>query len=248
MIKPFMLVAVMLMAVLVRIAPAGPPLLPSDLPGVAGGAGTVGVTDFAGGLKNLDSLQSVAAVIGQILGNELTPDVTVSAQYAITDVADLHTNSAGGPMLGGPPLPFPSDTDANDDDFISVAKGTLWIPESGTYTIQVRCDEGMGFRLIGTPFRSVHGRGMLDSDGSMIVESRTDDADTRGVIDLSAGPHDFEFLMWEQTGGAYWEITSAVGTHPNVSTARWLALGDTRELDTLGGASRVASLVGHVRP
>ena len=193
---------------------------------------------------SLDDLESVAAAIERIRVGELIPDVVVSRQYAIADVADPRASSAGGPVLAGVPLPFPSDTDANDDDFISIAKGTLWVPESGTYTIQVRSDEGMGLRIIGAPFRSVHGRGALDRDGSMIVSSRTDDADTRGVIELSAGPHAFEFLMWERDRGAYWEITSAVGAHPETATTRWLALGDSTTLPPLGGARRIATLVG----
>ena len=81
----------------------------------------------------------------------------------------------------------------------------------------------------------------------MIVSGRTDDADTRGVIELSAGPHAFEFLMWERDRGAYWEITSAVGTHPETATTRWLALGDSTTLPPLGGAPRIATLVGPAR-
>ena len=57
------------------------PLLPSELPGVPGGAGTVGVTDFAGGLGSLDDLEAVAAAIERIRVGELIPDVVVSRQY-----------------------------------------------------------------------------------------------------------------------------------------------------------------------
>ena len=143
---PRAMLAAALIVGLARIACATEPLLPRELPGVPGGAGTVGVTDFAGGLGVLEDLPSVVAVIERIRAGELIPDVVVSRQYAIADVADPRAGSAGGPVLAGVPLPFPSDTDANDDDFISIAKGTLWVPDSGTYTIQVRSDEGMGLR------------------------------------------------------------------------------------------------------
>ena len=51
--------------------------------------------------------------------------------------------------IGGCPVAVSVRHRANDDDFISIAKGGLWVRESGTYTIQVRSDEGMGLRMIG---------------------------------------------------------------------------------------------------
>ena len=45
---------------------AQPPLLPRDLPGDPGGSGTVGVTDYRGGLGSLDDLATVSRLVEQI--------------------------------------------------------------------------------------------------------------------------------------------------------------------------------------
>ena len=188
------------------------PLLPHALPGVAGGPGTVGVTDYAGGTGPVDDLEMAAEIIEQIKAGSLLPHSVVHGQYRTTDLTDPDTLPAGGPILDQTsPWHFPSNSPADDDDFLSVARGVLRVAEAGTYTLQVHSDEGMGFRLIGSPFTSVHGNGQLDGDGAMIHPFGTIDADSRGVIELAAGLHEFEFLMWERAGAAYWEITAHRG-------------------------------------
>ncbi len=57
------------------------------------------------------------------------------------------------------------------DDFISVAKGSFEVPEDGTYTIQVRSDDGFGIRVFDKPFSAVYGpdaNAQLDTDGSLL--------------------------------------------------------------------------------
>ena len=206
------------------------PYLPTNLPGVDGGNGTVGVTDYAGLGQTVSGLENAANLIQEIKSGALEPDVVVSQQYSRTDVTDPNTNAGGGPSVAGTPNPFPSDTPADDNDFLSVAKGTIMVTEPGTYTIQVRSDDGMGLRMIGKSFSAVHGGGRLDYDGSMVFRDDTGDANSRGVIELTAGKHDFEFLYWERGGGAFWEISSAQGDAGSTGIAQWLALGDTSVL------------------
>ncbi len=220
------------------------PHLPRDLPGIAGGLGTVGVTDYAGGIGPIDDLEMAAEIIEQIKAGSLLPHSVAQGQFETTDLTDPDTHPVGGPILDQTwPWHFPSDSPADDDDFLSVARGVLRVAEAGTYTLQVRSSEGMGLRLIGTPFTAVYGNGQLDRDGAMIHPFSTNDADSRGVIELAAGLHEFEFLMWERSGAAYWELTSAQGAHVNASTARWLALGDTTELPAVAGPAPIATLV-----
>ncbi len=120
------------------------------------------------------------------------------------------------------------------------------VPATGTYTIQVHSDDGMGFRMIGAPFKEVYGAGQLDVDGSIIHPADTGDSNTRGVIELTKGQHPFEFMFWERGGGAFWEITSSSGSHPDQGTARWLALGDATVLNEVNRTGPgVARLVGN---
>ena len=206
---------------LVDAAGLNPSLLPKDLPGVDGDAGTVGVTDFYDLGADMNNLGIAAATIERIKSGDLTPEVA-SAQLAVTAARDPDTNG-GTTFLGGAAPAFPSDdqtpTAPDDNHFLSVARGTVMVPETGTYTIQVRSDDGMGLRMIGTPFKEVYGGGRLDVDGSIIFYDPTGDSDTRGVIELTKGQHRFEFLMYELGGGAFWEITSSSGSHPTAGTA-----------------------------
>ncbi len=208
-------------------APGFPSMCPI-LPGATGVNGQMAVTDFYGGLGTVSGLANVCTIIDDINSGNVEPDVVAVKQYRISDVTDPDTNVAGGPVLGGTPLPYPSDTPEDDNDFISIAKGTFTVPQAGTYTIQVRSDDGMAFRVNGTAFTSVYGGGIKDQNGAMIFPADTGDANTRGVITLAAGEHNFEFLMWERGGGAFWEITKTSGA-PDVTaspTTRWSPLVD----------------------
>ena len=209
----------------------------SNLPGVAGGAGTMGVTEYRnieldGSPVEIDAGVLLTA-LPMIVANPSAFD-TFSAQLAKADAADLDTSPEGGPILDGEPLPFPSDpndgpTDLGEDDndIITVGKGTILVPETGTYTFQIRSDDGFGFRVVGSRFKAEYGNGQLDGiDGSLIHPDNTGDSNTRGVIDLDAGKHDIEFAYWERDAGAYWEITTAKGNFGASGDPQWLALGD----------------------
>jgi hypothetical protein len=224
--------------------------LPADLPGVDGGAGTVGVTDYRGDFT-VASLAQARRILQDIAAGTRTAQV-YEEKYARTDVADPDTNDTGGPIVLDTPFPFPSNGPGDDDYIISIAKGTVQVPETGTYTIQVRSDDGFAFRMVGSEFTSATGAGRIDTrDRSIIyMATPTGDSNTRGVANLTAGPHDFEFLMYEQLSGAYWEITSAQGAHSGARTAHWLPFGDSSVVSatrnappvTLTGPLTVANL------
>ena len=204
----------------------------ANLPGVDGGAGTMGVIDY----RNLPiNVNDGATAIGLLMEISANPNAfdDFPAQYAKADVADLDTNPTGGPVLIDDPLPIPSDdfvgpTDVGEDDndILSVGKGTILVPETGTYTFQLRSDDGFGFRVVGSRFKSELGGAQLDgADGSLIHPDNTGDSNSRAVIDLKAGKHDIEFAWWDRDGGAYWEITTALGDFLT-GDPEWLALGD----------------------
>lgn len=154
-------------------------------------------------------------------------------QSPVLNRTDPQTNATGGPIISDPSEPFLSNTDADDNDIATAAKGRIKVTEAGTYTIQVRSDDGFALRVVGQEFQSVNGNGYIDPvDRSTIsFHTGTGDANTRGVIYLDEGVYDVEFIHWEGNGGAYYEVTSAQGAITDPSQAQWLLLGDGTRLE-----------------
>ena len=201
-----------------------PTLLPaSPMPGPSGGAGYWGIRE----VRDVDPGGSIGSTVSNLLAGSGT---IYDGTAPILDFTDPDTNGSGGPILGGTPMPFLSDTAGVDDDNIMVsAKGRIKVVEPGDYTLQVRSDDGFALKVNGASFSSVSGGGQLDrfDPSTMLFAAGTGDANTRGVINLAAGEYDVEFVWWEGGGGAYYEVTSAKGAHPDSATAQWLPLGST---------------------
>ena len=214
-------------------APVPPPLMPAVLPGVDGGAGFIGVTDFFTGQMIDGPISSVSQTLIEIENGKATAQVFPGDQsFTRTDLTDLRSNGSGGPILDGPPFNFPG---GGGDNFISVGKGWIDIPESGTYTIQVHSDDGFALQLPGRPFTASTG-GQREGD-ILFYPGNTDDTNAFGVVDLPAGPQELKFFMWEHNAGAYWEISTAQGDRPK--QARYLAIGDSSVLNAVVEAAPV---------
>lgn len=195
---------------------------PGSLPGPNGSVGTWGVREVRG----LVGPTNVGPAVERIMGGGGTVH---TGQLAKLDVTDPNTNGTGGPVLSSAPLTFLSnDPGADDNDITTSAKGKIQVTEAGTYTIQVRSDDGFALRIVGKEFSSVNGSGSIDpvDRSTIFFDGGTGDANTRGVIDLDAGVYDVEFVHWEGGGGAYYEVTSTQGAVTDPNTAQWLALGD----------------------
>jgi PEP-CTERM motif len=192
---------------------------PGSLPGPSGGAGGWGVREIRGltGSANIiDAIQKAASGTGTI----------TDGTRAILDVTDPQTNAAGGPSIGSPPLPYLTNTAGDDNDIVTIAKGRVRVPTSGTYTVQVRSDDGFALRIVGGTFSSINGgdaaRGIDPLDPStMFYYAGTGDSNARGVITLAAGEYDVEFINWEGGGGAFYEVTTGTGASPTA----WLPMG-----------------------
>jgi len=152
----------------------------------------------------------------------------VEAQRSRLDATDPETNAGGGPVLSSAPLPFLSNTGGDDNNIITIANGKVSVPSSGLWTIQVRSDDGFALRVKGQSFTSVNGLGQIDpiDPSTIFFYGGTGDANTRGVLNLSAGVYDIEFVNWEGGGGAYYEVTTAKGSYTD-SNAPCSAMGST---------------------
>jgi hypothetical protein len=163
---------------------------------------------------------------------------------------DLNDPESGGNQgsIAQPQIPFVSDTPGVDDDNIqSVIKGTVVVPEGrgGDYTINVRSDDGFAMRflyqdaqgnLVQQPFQASRGGGSsVDEVGTLAFAAPTGDSNTQGLINLPSGTYDVEFIVYENGGGAFWEVSSASGDYVTTSaSARWVYLGSPEVLPAQG--------------
>lgn len=204
----------------VRLATFLPPA--GSLPGPSGTASGFGIREIRGlpGSANIiDAIQKATSGMGTI----------TDGSHAILDVADPQdspNSGNGGPTITTPPLPYLTNTPAGDNDIITIAKGKVHVPAGGTYTVQVRSDDGFALRIPGQTFTSINGgdinRGIDPLDPSTIFfYGGTGDSNARGVINLAAGVYDVEFINWEGGGGAFYEVTTGTGASPTA----WLPMG-----------------------
>ena len=82
--------------------------MPTMLPGVEGGAETVGVTDFLTGDFVSEPAFDVGEILKMIADGSLVPEEVNSAQYSTTDVTDPQFYPDGGPTVSATPHEFPS--------------------------------------------------------------------------------------------------------------------------------------------
>ncbi|MDB6135606.1 MAG: hypothetical protein JWM59_3849 [Verrucomicrobiales bacterium] len=213
------------------------------IPGPGGGAGTWGVREVSG----ITIAGNIVDAVNQLKSNAGT---SVIGQLPKLDVGDPQTNGQGGPALAGAVTPFLSNTDGDDNNLATIAKGKISVTQAGTYTFQVHSDDGFALRVVGQQFESVNGAGYMDpvDKSTMTFNVGTGDSNTRGVINLAAGEYDLEFVHFEGGGGAYYEVTSAQGAITDANGAQWTAVGDTavkgaRAVDVvrLTGAATVAN-------
>jgi hypothetical protein len=85
----------------------------------------------------------------------------------------------------------------------------------------------------------------VDADGSLVFLAPTGDSNTRGVITLQEGTYDVEFIMYENGGGAFYEVATAKGDFVNAGgVARWILLGDGATQPGSGPFKQPARLTG----
>jgi hypothetical protein len=219
-----------------RPDPGLPRLFPAPLarlPGPNGTATTWGSRDVTG-LGNSAGTRAAIADVLSGMGTEFT------GQLTLFDIADPQTNNPPVGNITGPTVPFVSNTAADDNGFQTVVKGTIEVPagQGGPYTFAVRSDDGFALRIISQPtggsltqhkFTAAR-TGIIDEDGTLAFLAPTGDSNTAGVVNLPAGTYDVEFVLFEDGGGAFAEVSTQKGDWVTMSSAttipQWILLGD----------------------
>jgi hypothetical protein len=237
-----------------RPNPRLPRVFPTPLARLPGPDGTATAW---GTQENLNSGPSYST--REAIAAYLTPGGTrMNGTVAKFDVIDPDTNAGTIGSVTGAQAPFASDmVGVDDNNFQSVVKGTVRVGpgQGGDYTFNVRSDDGFAMRILsqatGGPltqhrFTAARG-GVADEDGTLVFLAPTGDSNTQGVVNLPEGTYDVEFLVYENGGGAFWEVSTQKGDFVNAGSGlpQWILLGDGSSLPQVG-ATQAARLIGNV--
>jgi hypothetical protein len=144
-------------------------------------------------------------------------------------------------------VPLPAESQGlTANDFVVIAHGSVKFPTAGDWTIGVHSDEGFALRVIGAPFDSVSGAGLIDPSYPeyMFNGNNTTDSNTRGILkNVAAGVYPIEFIGWERTGVAHFEVYAAKGAFvEDADSADWKLIGEAGGLELVQGAAAAPTL------
>lgn len=145
-----------------------------------------------------------------------TPAGTVAShQASVINFAD--DENAGNPGYFTNEGDFATNTPADDNNLLMLARCAVRIPVEDDYTFGFRGDEGSRLRVIGQQFKystrvntanpadpAHHGDGLYYTAGTL-------DSNTLGVVHLKPGDYNLELVWWEGTGSASIEVFAARG-------------------------------------
>jgi len=217
--------------------PAFTPKFATQLPGPPGTAGNFGMRVYrnATGVDNLGKTSDFVRTTTRQPndGNDDVVDV-LSPYLNFGDPG----NGNGGVLPSDEP--FPGDQPGGQDNVVTVAKGRINIPTTGTYTFWAQGDDGFLLRIKGVNgapnpkwSRATQGgnegagRFEMSNPNELFYENGTGNTNTRGIITLDAGEYDLEYLQWEGGGGYWYELAAAPGSWPDNTTPLngWQAVG-----------------------
>ncbi len=156
----------------------------------------------------------------------------------------LSTNPGSGGLIPDD-LPLPAEPlGLTAEDFVIVARAAVKIPRSGDWTIGVHTDEGFGLRFVGAPFASASGNGERDDNFPEFIALQVNiaDSNTRGVLQgIAAGVYEIEFISWQRTGTAFYEVYAAEGAFvDDADTDQWQLIGAPGGLEIVSGTKLAA--------
>lgn len=117
----------------------------------------------------------------------------------------------------------------DDNDFATVARTFISIAATGDYTFGFSSSEGARLRVFGATFtastrlNAANPANPAHSGDTLSFPGLTENSATLGVCHLTPGVYAVEFLTWERSGGASYEVLTARGVHSAVDGALRLA-------------------------
>ena len=140
------------------------------------------------------------------------------------------TENPGGGGIFPDDLALPAEANGlTPADFVIIARANVVIPRTGDWTIGVHSDDGFALRFIGRPFESVGGAGVHDDNFPEYIGflTETGNSNTRGILrNVPAGTYPVEFIAFQRTAGAQYEIYAAEGAFADdTETDTWQLIG-----------------------
>ncbi len=155
-----------------------------------------------------------------------------SSIYSWINFIDPESGAQGHPGIS---FPFPANTAANDDNFVTGARASLVITTAGEYTYCLNADDGVRFRIKGSRGWTVSSPNAAQSlpqalpDG---MQSNNCCADVFGTVSLAAGTYEVELIHNEITGGASVGLWHAFGRHTSFSPLAFSFMGNDFGIST----------------
>jgi predicted outer membrane repeat protein len=150
------------------------------------------------------------------------------------NLADPDSPGSGGAFTGD--TPFLVDLAGDDNQFATVFRSRLRVRpgQAGLWTFQLRGDDGCALRLPGQLWREAAGVGWVDpaDPSTLAFPEPTGDAFTFGVVELTEGDVELEFVAYDFSGGAYTELSAAPGVYPPAGDYK--LVGDPAGLELVG--------------
>jgi hypothetical protein len=148
-----------------------------------------------------------------------------SAYYGPVDSLN-HSWTGGNAGRINPTVAYPepnqpgsngADGARRGDRIACLGRALLKIPADGTYSFQVRSDDGFLLRFADAKnvFTGKNGNGIIEADTPFEVshQNGTGDSNTRAWAELTEGEHELLFVWWEGGGGDHFEVSVAEGEH-----------------------------------
>mgnify|MGYP006272385959 CR=1 FL=1 len=191
--------------------------------GYSTGQGDFSVTVYYSDSLEIDSLDDA----DRIIRAERLRERTVTETHPVINFSG---NTSGGNYDDN--LVFPGQSEGEDaNDFVVVATGTVSIPESGQWTFGLNTDDGARLRI--------------DGEDVIVDDNLHSPRDSLATIELEAGIHTIEALLFERGGGAVIELFAARGSHSSFAARNFHLVGDTESggLALAGFSSQIDTAV-----
>lgn len=202
----------------------------TSVPGPSGAAGRFGVRTYFSA-ATVGSLQDVSNFLTSTVrtpedGDNLTFD---NLRDSINGRDNGSTGTDSGTVGGDYLINGNASSPQGDNNrAVTTAKGRISVPADSHYTFWARGDDGFllrikaasganpGFkRATNAEENQANGRFEMSNPNELFFDAGTGDSNTRGIIFLTAGEYDLEYIHWEGEGGFWYELTAAAGEYPH---------------------------------